>query len=154
MAVAPKRVSLQKEVYEFLRKSPGIPFHMSDIGIGIGQPDRLSTIQSALSRMTENKEYPIYRVGKGTYVFRPNAVNATDPYVREVTPVREVKQHDIPTLAEMQMRIDASKKAEDKAKGRVYEYVGKVGNTGVLIRDDNAEMYVAYLLADILNSVD
>jgi hypothetical protein len=156
-----RETSLQKRVYETLMKSAGIPMHMNDIAIAVSASDRVSSVQSALTRMNDNPDYPVYRVGKGTYVFRPvpgMAINPTAAYPPEVTPHKAEKDWSKVEFPVEVRHMDAVSPYPEEllksnaayGKAEVFEFVGTVGDK-MLIRNTVGEMFIAIPLSQFVD---
>lgn len=67
----PRDDMLTMKIFKYLQDRPGEVCYLSDIAEQLG--GNVGSIGGALGRMHTNTGYPITRVGRGAYVYRPNA---------------------------------------------------------------------------------
>jgi hypothetical protein len=135
----------------YMRRHPGEAIHIGDVADATGLTK--DQVSNALQNLKRTPVHDIHPTGiRGWYVYAPNgaAVPLDLPHGGESRPTAEVA---IPSKAELNAlygKANEHSREWVSAYPKMYEFLGKITDTKVLIRDLDETLLVAIPLVEFL----
>lgn len=121
-------------LYEYYRKSPGIPIHYRDAAETLGiQPNRAN---AALGHLERKPDMPIVRTGqRGFYAFAPTG-QYVGPEIRPEPESVAPKPAPVPFGT-----VDIVQSKPETFIPEIYEFVGRSKSGTILVKSEDGQLY-------------